>query len=31
MKWLSFVEAEFINAINKYNNLLTLGPNKLSW
>ena len=31
MKWLPFIEAEFISAINKYNNLLTLSPNKLSW
>ena len=29
--WLLFSEAEFINAINKYNNILTSGPNKLLW
>ena len=30
MMWLLFAKAEFVSAINKYNNSLTSGPNKLS-
>ena len=30
-KWVSFSEKEFTNSITKCNNLLTLGPDKLSW
>jgi len=31
MVWVSFSKAEFISSINKCNNLLFLGPNKLMW
>ena len=31
MKWLLFSEAESVSSINKCNNSLTSGPNKLSW
>jgi len=30
IKWFSFAEAEFVSAINKYNNSSTPGPDKLS-
>jgi len=31
MKWLPFSKAELVSSINKYNNSLTSGPDKLSW
>ena len=31
LSWPSFSKAELINIINKYNNSLTSGLNKLSW
>jgi len=31
IRWFPFLKAEIINAINKYNNSSTLGPDKLSW
>ena len=31
MKWVPFSEEEFISSIAKYNNLSTLGLDKLSW
>ena len=31
LPWIPFLEEEFISSITKCNNLLTLGPNKLSW
>ena len=31
MKWFPFTKAEFVSSINKYNNSLTSGSDKLSW
>ena len=31
MKWLPFSKAEFIDAISKYSNLSTLGPDHILW
>jgi len=31
MSWASFSKAKLINAINKYNNFSTPGPDKLTW
>ena len=31
MSWAPFSKAKLINAINKYNNFSTPGPNKLTW
>ena len=31
ISWAPFLKAELINAINRYNNYSTPGPDKLSW